>query len=140
MASNAQSGVGVQLKRGAGSPLSYTAIAEILTITNTKTRKVIDVTNLDSDGGYEEFIAGFRNGGTFRCTANFTYTGYEDLNDDYESEDLVSYQVVVPDPQDTTFEFDGLVTSLGFAVDKDTAIKSDFEITVSGVIDISNTG
>ena len=112
--SNAVSGVGTTFKRSnmLSSP-TFAAIAEINSIKGPdKKRNVIDVTSLDSTGGYREFIAAFRDGGQVVMDMNFTRDGYDDMNDDFEIETLVDYQIVFPG-KIGTFEFSGLVTNIG---------------------------
>ena len=65
--SNAFSGLGTKFLRwDSSNPTSsgdWEVIAEVISISGpTMTREFIDVTSLDSIGGYREFIAGFRDG------------------------------------------------------------------------------
>ena len=64
MSTSAISGVGTTLYRSTTSGGTFAAVAEIPSISGPNmTRDTIDVTDLDSTGGYREFIAGFRDGG-----------------------------------------------------------------------------
>ena len=105
--SDAIAGVGTSFERGDGaSSESFTAIAEINSITGPgMTRAFIDVTSLDSIGGYREFIGGFRDGGTVKLNMNFTRDGYEQMRLDFVSDDSVNYQIVLPDSGNTTLGF-----------------------------------
>jgi predicted secreted protein len=141
--SKAVSGVGTIFRKW--DPLLVPAnkwvnIAEISNIDGpSKSRDTIDVTSLDSTGGYREFIAGFRDGGTVALSMNFTRATYEIMNDDYESDVIVNYEVILPDPEHTTVEFQGLVTEVGLGVPMDDKIASDVTIKVSGRV-IVNSG
>jgi len=131
--SNAVSGVGTTFKRSnmLSSP-TFAAIAEISSIKGPdKKRNVIDVTSLDSTGGYREFIAAFRDGGQVVMDMNFTRAGYDDMNDDFEIETLVDYQIVFPESIGT-FEFSGLVTDIGNSIPLDDKITMSVTIKVSG--------
>ena len=131
--SNAVSGVGTTFKRSnmLSSP-TFAAIAEINSIKGPdKKRNVIDVTSLDSTGGYREFIAAFRDGGQVVMDMNFTRAGYDDMNDDFEIETLVDYQIVFPGTIGT-FEFSGLVTDIGNSIPLDDKITMSVTIKVSG--------
>ena len=131
MASNAVSGVGTLFRRWDSS--EWQNIAEINTVTGPgRSRDTIDVTSLDSTGGYREFIAGFRDAGTVALAMNFTRDTYELMNDDFEVDTLQNYEIVLPDPENTTIEFVGFVTELGLAIPTDDKITSDVTIKISG--------
>jgi predicted secreted protein len=140
MPSNAFSGVGTSFKRSdMASSASFTAIAEVNSITGpNKTRETIDVTSLDSEGGYREFIASFRDAGTVELEMNFTRAGYEDLNTDFETETLVDYQIVLPDTGNTTLDFSGLVVDLGMAVPLDNKVTATVTIKISGQVTLTS--
>lgn len=134
--SDAISGVGTVFKRSdmASSP-TFSAIAEINSIQGpNKSRATIDVTSLDSVGGYREFIASFRDGGEVQLEMNFTRDGYIDMNADFEVETLVDYQIVLPDSGNTTLDFSGLVTNLGMGIPLDDKITAPVTIKVSGQV------
>lgn len=133
MPSKAFSGVGSQLLRKNG--LTYTALAEINSIDGpAKTRKVIAVTSIDSAGGYEEFIPGFRDAGSLKCSMNFTRDSYFLMNDDFESETVQDYRIVLGDVGATQFDFQGYVVSLGMTVPTDDKVTANVEIKITGVI------
>ena len=138
--SYANSGEGTKFKRGDGaSNESFTAIAEVNSITGpNKTRDSIDVTSLDSTGGYREFIAGFRDPGEVTLNMNFTRDGYDQMNDDFEDDDTHNYQIVLSDTGQTTFEFAALVTSLGMAIPMDDKVTADVTLKISGQITMTS--
>ena len=127
------SGVGAVFKRNS------VALAKVRNITGpSKTRDTIDVTSLDSTGGYREFIAGFRDGGEVSFELIFTLPGYDVLNDDFESEAVQSYSIELPDSNTTTLAFSGYVTSLGMSIPLDDAIMSDVTIKITGQITLTS--
>ena len=135
--SNAIAGVGTEFRRWNGS--NWVNIAEINSITGPgKTRDTIDVTSLDSTGGYREFIGGFRDGGTVTLPMNFTRSTYELMNTDFESDVLQNYEILLPDAELTSFEFEGLVTELGLGVPADDKISADVTIKISGQVVINS--
>ncbi len=137
MASNAFAGVGTRFRRWNGS--SFDDVAEINSITGPgMSRDVIDVTSLDSIGGYREFITGFRNSGTVALAMNFTRVTYEMMLTDFESDTVVSYEIVFPDADNTTIEFDGLVTELPLTIPADDKVTADVTIQISGPIDMNS--
>jgi len=138
--SNAIAGVGTKFRRwGGNANPNWVDIAEITSIDGpTKSRDTIEVTNLDSTGGYREFIGGFRDGGTVTLPMNFTRETYEIMNDDFEDDDLQNYEILLPDTEATSFEFTALVTELGLAVPADDKISADVTLKVSGQVVINS--
>ena len=133
--SNAISGVGIQLRRYNTGTSAWEAIAEILSFDGpNKKRDTIDVTNMDSTDGYKEFIGGFRDSGELKCPMNFTRDTYDLMNDDFESNTKQTYELAIPDDDNTTLSFLGLVTELGFKADTSKQITADVSIKVSGQI------
>lgn len=133
MSSNAISGVGIELRRYDGA--AWVKVAEILSYDGpNKKRDTIDVTNMDSTAGYKEFIGGFRDSGELKCPMNFTRDTYDLMNDDFESNTKQTYELAIPDDDNTTMSFLGLVTELGFKADTSKQITADVTIKVSGQI------
>jgi predicted secreted protein len=135
--SGAIAGVGTLFRRWSGS--AWVNIAEINSITGPgMTRETIDVTSLDSTGGYREFIGGFRDGGTVVLAMNFTRAGLDTMKDDFESDDLQSYEIVLPDDENTTVEFTGVVTELPLTITPDDKVTQDVTIKVSGEVTVDS--
>ena len=137
--SDAVAGVGTAFKReNDGSSGVFTAIAEINSITGPgMARDFIDVTNLDSTGGYREFIGGFRDGGNVTLNMNFTIDGYNQMKDDFENDDSINYQIVLPDTGATTLEFAAFVTDLPLSVTPDDKITIDVTLKVTGQVTLT---
>ena len=139
MASNAVAGVGTVFNRWSGS--AWVPQAEINSITGpSMSRDTIDVTSLDSSGGYREFITGFRNPGTVTLSMNFTRTTYEQMLDDFESSTAQNYQIDLPDDENTSLDFIGLVTELPLTIPADDKITADVTIQISGEVALSSGG
>lgn len=139
MASTAVSGVGTVFNRWSGS--AWVALAEINSITGPgMTRDFIDVTSLDSTGGYREFIAGFRDAGTVVLAMNFTRDTYELMKTDFESDTKGNYQIILPDAENTGLDFEGLVTELPLTIPTDDKITADVTIKITGKVEISSGG
>ncbi|MFA5935005.1 MAG: phage tail tube protein [Candidatus Paceibacterota bacterium] len=136
--SQAISGIGTTFHRWNGS--TWDAIAEITSIKGPgPKRDQIEVTNLDSVGGYKEFIAGFKESGSISLTMNFIRSNYDLLLTDFESDELQNYEIVLGDAVATSFEFEGLVTELPLSVSAKDAITMDVTILISGQM-IVNSG
>ena len=138
--SNAISGVGTAFKRGDGASNEvFTAVSEVDRIAGpTMTRDFIDVTNLDSTGGYRDFIAGFRDGGEVTLTMNFALGTYADMLTDFETAGTVNYQIVLGYTGNTTLDFAGFVTGLPLDVAPDTAVTADVTIKVDGQVTLTS--
>jgi len=135
--SNAVAGVGTRFRRWRTN--HWEDIAEINSITGpSMTRDFIDVTSLDSTGGYREFIAGFRDAGTVALSMNFTRDTYELMKDDFESDTVQNYEIVLPDVENTTLEFEGLVTELPLTIPTDDKVTADATIKVTGQVVINS--
>lgn len=135
--SNAVSGVGTQFRRWNGS--AWANLAEINSITGpTMTRDFIDVTSLDSTGGYREFIAGFRDAGTISLSMNFTRNTYDAFKADFEDPNSHFYEICIPDAELTTLEFEGLVTECPITIPTDDKITADVTIKISGPVTINS--
>lgn len=135
--SDALSGAGSKFRRWSGT--AWVDIAEVRSITGpSMSRDTIDVTSLDSEDGYREFIAGFRDPGTVSFSMNFTRAGYDLMKSDFESDDLQNYEIVLPDSETTSLEFEGLVTELPLTVAPDDVITADITIKVSGKVEVDS--
>ena len=142
MTTNAFSGVGTTFARGAGNTSGsedFTTIAEINSISGpNKTRSTIDVTSLDSTGGYREFITSFRDAGEVTLEMNFTRDGYEDMNTDFESDTIVEYRITLPDTGNTILDFTGYVTALGSSIPLDDKVTASVTIKISGQVTLTS--
>jgi predicted secreted protein len=137
--SNAIAGVGTKFMRWDADTSTWEALAEINSISGpTKTRDFIDVTSLDSTGGYREFIAGFRDGGTVTLNMNFTRSTYDKMNDDFEDDDAQNYEIILPDDDVTSFEFSGLVTELPLEITTDDKVTANVTIKVNGQVTVNS--
>jgi predicted secreted protein len=129
--SDAVAGVGTLFGRWNGS--EWENLVEVLTINGpTPSKEVIDVTSLDSTGGYREFIGSFKDGGTVQLSLNFTRAMFEMMKEDFESDELGTYRVVLPDAENSTLIFDGLVMEHPLAISADKQVTFDVSIKVSG--------
>ncbi len=138
MASDAISGIGTVFQRWDGVD-TWVPIAEVSAISGpSKTRNTIDVTSLDSIEGYADFIGGLRDGGTVNLTMNFTRATYDIMNADFESDTLQNYEIVLPDDDETSLEFEGLVTELPLEIPVDDRITANVVIKVSGKVTVNS--
>lgn len=138
MASNAFAGVGTLFQRETTTPGTYATIAEINSISGPSlSRETIDVTSLDSTGGYREYITGFRDGGEVQLEMNFTLSGFNAFKDDFESDDTHNYRIVMADAGATTLQFAGLVTAIPPNIQPDDKVTLSATIKVTGAVTLS---
>ena len=140
MASNAFAGVGTQFKRESSTSSGvFVALAEIMTIDGVSmSRDDIDVTNLDSTGGYREYIPGFRDGGTVDLDMNFTFDAYQTVLADFESSTVQTYQIALSDASGTTLTFDGYFNALSASVAADTQVMAKATVKVTGAVTLAS--
>ncbi len=139
MASNAISGVGTKFRRWNTMSGVWENLAEVNSISGpSMTRDFIDVTSLDSTGGYREFIAGFRDGGTVNLTMNFTRTTYDLMKTDFEDDAAQNYEILLPDNDATSFEFEGLVTELPLEIPTDDKVTANVTIKIVGQVTVNS--
>ena len=135
--STAKAGVGTLFRRWSGT--AWVNIAEINSISGPNmSRDTIDVTSLDSTGGYREFIPGFRDGGTVQLAMNFIRASYDTMQTDFESDDTHNYEIVLPDDENTSVEFTGIVTELPLEIPPDDKITMSVSIKVSGEVTVNS--
>lgn len=133
MASIAVAGVGTVFVRWNGA--AWEAIAEINSITGPSMgRETIDVTSLDTEEGYRQFITGFKNGGTIVLAMNFTRDTYELMKDDFEVDDPHDYGMVLPDEDETVLQFGALVTELPMTIPADDKVTADVTLQITGEV------
>ncbi len=124
--------------RGLGTLLKITTktVAELTQIGGLDlTADTIDVTTLDSDGGYKKFIAGFKDAGDVSISGFFdpsTGSGQDDLYAAFESGETSAFTIEFPASLKAKWTFDGVVTGFKTNVDLDGPIGFEGTIKVSG--------
>lgn len=139
MASNAFAGVGALFQRSsmAGTPV-FSTIAEVNSISlPNMSRGTHDVTSLDSTGGYKEFIGGFRDSGEVKIDLNFTEIGYNDLMEDFQTDSLIDYQIILPDTGATTLGFSAVCTAVGGTIPTDGKVTASATFKISGPVTLT---
>ncbi len=141
MSSTAVSGVGTHFRRwdATASNPKFVKISEINSISGpSKTRDTIDVTSLDSIDGYREFITGFRDAGTVTLNMNFTRDSFDTMNNDFEDDDPKNYEIVLPDAENTSLEFEAFVTEVPLEIPTDDKITLSVTLKITGPVDINS--
>lgn len=116
-----------------GSPAI--AVAKIKSISGPKqSRESIDVTTLDSGGGYREFIGGFRDGGEVAISGYFLYkdNGQKAIVAAFDSEEAQDFMVKFPAALGAQWRFKGVVIDYEIGSEVGDAITFSATIKVSG--------
>lgn len=130
-------GIGTQFRRYDGIS-AWAKIAQIMKIAGPDSKRdTIDTTDLDTTGGYRTFIGGLRDGGSVKLTMKFARDTLEIMRDDFEDDALQDYEIVLPDAENTSFHFQGLVTEIPLTIDEK-LVMADVTIKISGPITINS--
>ena len=133
------SGEGTLLRRFNTVTKLWENIAEVNSITGPDmSRETIDTTALDTAGGYRTFIPSFKDGGNVDLEMNFTRDEYETMLNDFESKDLQNYEIVFPDDDTTSLEFEAFVTNLSLTTPTDDKVTADVTIKISGPVTVES--
>lgn len=138
MSENAIKAQGTLLKLGAGSPLSYTAIAEINSFNGPGgSVSVIDVTDLSSTA--KEKIAGMNDNGqlSFECNLIPSNTQQVALKTAKENGTTISIQIIFTDTEETTWTFNAIVVGFSVSGAVDGVVKASISLEISGNIEES---
>jgi len=137
MATQGVSGIGVSFRRWDGT--DWVELAEVINIGGpTLSRATIEVVSLNVTDAFKNFLSGYRDSGDVTFTMVFRRDTYEVIMEDYESDDNGNYEIYIEAAEETSFEFEGLVTEMplvGIAGDSpitvDVTIKIDGQITLN---------
>jgi predicted secreted protein len=121
--------VGTKLKIGTNFITNLTEIGGLELSADT-----IDVTSLDSDGGYRKFIGGFKDGGEMSISGFFEPgdLGQKALYDAFTAGTTDSYEIIFPSELGATWAFKGVVTAFSTNASLEEAIGFEGTIKVSG--------
>ncbi|WP_333638520.1 phage tail tube protein [Tissierella praeacuta] len=127
-----QRALGTKLLIGEESPL---AVARLRSIGGLDlSADTIDITTLESDGGYREFIAGFKDAGEVPLEGYFVPTegkGQKELYDRFESGEEDDYVIQFPRGV-AKWEFKGIVVGFSTSADLEDPLAFSASIKVSG--------
>lgn len=147
MASNAWWAYGSSFKLGDGATPTeaFTAVAEIKDIDGPNlTRDSIETTSQDSTDGWREYIPGWRDGDTITVQANWlpsdaTHDGTTGMLSHFNDDDNHNYQIVTPTAVNKTIAFAGHITGMPISIPMENQGQIEFQIKISGAVNISAT-
>jgi len=107
-----------------------------------KTRDQIDVTNLNTSGGYKEFIGGMRDGGLVALAGNFIAgdtNGQIGLQTDFDGETAQSFVLTFPTAVTATWTFSAVVTKFetDFTAGSQVTFAAELKITGAPVLAVT---
>ena len=115
-----------------------TDFAEIASVFNLAgpglSRDSVEITTLDSPGGWRQKIGGLRDGGQVTFSLNFRRSTFLIFKGDYNDDNPVQYQIILPDDAATTLIFSGLVTEMPFTIPEGDRVTVDVTIEISGEV------
>jgi predicted secreted protein len=123
-------GLGTTLKKGTVPIAGLTEIGGLELSADT-----IDVTTLDSNGGYREFIGGFKDGGEVSVSGFFdpgTGNGQKELYDAFQAGTVDEYTIEFPAELNASWNFNGVVTGFRTNTGLEDPINFEATIKVSG--------
>jgi predicted secreted protein len=125
-------------KRAVGTKIEIagSSISEVTSIGGLElSAETIDVTTLDSDGGYRKFIGGFKDGGEVPVSGFFNpldTTGQMAMYNAYESGAEIPFVINFPPELGASWIFNGVVTGFSTSAELEEAIPFEATIKVSG--------
>lgn len=128
--------VGTKFKIGS------TFVAELTSISGPElSADTIDTTTLDSDGGYRDFIAGFKDGGEVSLSGFLDTgdTGQIAVYNAFNVGSRDSYSILFPPELGGGWNFTGIVTGFSTSFELEDAIAFEATIKVAGAPSLSTT-
>lgn len=130
MATTAKQAIGTVLKKGT------TAIAGLKSIAGLElSAESIDVTALDTTGGYKTFVTGSKDAGEVKISGFFLSDTFDGLRTDFEAGTVGSYTIEFTDKVTTInskWAFSAVITKLSSNADVSGAITFEATLKVSG--------
>ena len=132
-------GFGTQFKRGdGGGPEVFTAIADATGISGPGlSRETLDVTSHQSPEQWMEFVGGLKDGGEVSVDVNYDPANHDALIADFDDDEPRNYQLVFPDPDETTWAFSAILTGFEPDAPYDDKLSASLTFKVSGKPTIS---
>lgn len=126
----AKRSLSTKLKVGANAVVGLKSISGI-----NLSAETIDATTLESDGGYREFIGGFKDGGEVSVSGNFEPSdtnGQIALYNAFEAGDPIAFSILFPSAMGAEWTFNGVVTGFSTGAELEGLVSFDATIKVSG--------
>jgi len=126
--------IGTKLKIG----LNF--VADLSSIGSpSMTTEELDVTTLDSEGGFREFIAGFTDPGEVAISGYFVPSdvGQAELIAAMKSKEIQDFEIIYPPQLGASWRFQGYVSAFNVTAETEEAVSFEATIRVSGEPDLT---
>lgn len=127
-----QRALGTKLLIGSTTPV---AIGSLTSISSpSMTQETIDVTTLDSDGEFREFLGGFKDGGEVSASGYFDPddAGQQAAYAAFESGVTETFKIEFPASMGASWDFEGVITGFTTTAELESAVGFELTIKVSG--------
>lgn len=132
-------GAGTEFRRWDSDGGSWEKVAWVNSISGPDaSRETIETTSLDATDKYRTFIAGFRDSGSISLSMTFTREEYDIMKGDFEDDIAKNYEMILPDADNTSLEFEGLVTECPLEVPADDKLTMEISIKISGKVTVAS--
>lgn len=132
----AVTGVGTVLAVGdAASPEVFTAVTEVSNIGGPElAAEQVEVTSLDSAGGFKEFITGLKDGGSVSLESNWIKSDamQVQMRDDVQAGTKRNYKITWSDSPPTVVDFNASVEQFSMNTEPDSPITASLTLKISG--------
>lgn len=133
-------GVGTIIQMWDTGSSAWTALAEVTNINGPGfTRDMIEVTSLDSTGGWKEYLASFKDGGTVVISMNYTRASLDIFAASFNKSNanaVENYEIIFPD--NTSIEFEAIVQDFPVTVAVGSQITMEVTVKVTGAPTINS--
>lgn len=118
--------MGTTIKKTAG-----TSIAGLTSISGLDlSAETLDITTLESEGGYREFISSFRDAGEVGISGYFDFASHSPILDDFQAGSTAEYTITFPNG--ATWVFDAVVVGFVTGAELEDLISFEGTLKVSG--------
>jgi predicted secreted protein len=132
-------GYGGAFKIGdAASPEVFTAVANVRSISGPSiAANAVDVTNMDSPGGYMESIKGLKDPGEITMELVMTGAGLTALAAEMAKTGPTNYKVVYPAPVTKTYSFAAFMTGMSHEAPVDDVMTVSVTYKIAGALTLT---
>ena len=85
-----------------------------------------------------EFITSFIDPGEVTLNMNYTPTGYDEFNDEFEAGTEATYTIILSNTEATQYSFSALVTNVSMNIPAEEAVSLDVTLKITGVVSMSS--
>ena len=129
-------GKGTVLQKDISGSSDFATIGKITELTApNQSADSVEITHMESPGGFREFMAGLRDAGEVSGTIHLDFNDpvVQELQTDYEDGAAGDYQMVFSDPSQTKWQFRAFLTGLEIQTPMDDVATYSFTFKISGI-------